>query len=191
MDGPMVYCILGRLISISKSDILVCTRAAVVAFCRHARLCSMLHIILDAHVSTKYFAHVPPVLLSACMHDCVHWEVIYCICIAHHSGRTRLHIVFCTRVTHVALCLLPPASCYSYKVMSAIGVKLCKITPSRGFSIELGAAIVTIIASRAGIPISTTHLQVRAEQHTRDSVQENNVLCARPVEDRWLKVGTI
>ncbi|CAN0064289.1 unnamed protein product, partial [Chrysoparadoxa australica] len=49
---------------------------------------------------------------------------------------------------------------YGYKIISAIGVKLAKITPSRGFSIELGAALVIIIGSRLGIPLSTTHCQV-------------------------------
>merc|ERR1712099_154157 len=51
---------------------------------------------------------------------------------------------------------------YGYKIMRAIGVKLAVITPSRGFSIELGAAIVIIIGSYLGLPLSTTHCQVGA-----------------------------
>merc|ERR1712226_782316 len=51
---------------------------------------------------------------------------------------------------------------YGYKIMRAIGVKLAVITPSRGFAIELGAAIVIIIGSYLGIPLSTTHCQVGA-----------------------------
>ena len=51
---------------------------------------------------------------------------------------------------------------YGYKIIRAIGVKLCCITPSRGFSIELGSATVIIIGSRLGIPLSTTHCQVGA-----------------------------
>jgi sodium-dependent phosphate transporter len=51
---------------------------------------------------------------------------------------------------------------YGYKIIKAIGVKLCCITPSRGFSIELGSAVVVIIGSRFGIPLSTTHCQVGA-----------------------------
>ena len=31
---------------------------------------------------------------------------------------------------------------YGYKIIKAIGVKLCCITPSRGFSIELGSATI-------------------------------------------------
>eukprot|EP00965_Chrysotila_dentata_P020925 693206-Pleurochrysis_carterae.AAC.1 len=48
---------------------------------------------------------------------------------------------------------------YGYNIMRAIGVKLAVITPSRGFSIELGAAIVIIIGSYLGLPLSTTHCQ--------------------------------
>ena len=49
---------------------------------------------------------------------------------------------------------------YGYKIIRAIGVKLSCITPSRGFSIELGSSTIIIIGSRLGIPLSTTHCQV-------------------------------
>ena len=51
---------------------------------------------------------------------------------------------------------------YGYKIIRAIGIKLCKITPSRGTIIELSAALVTIFGSRLKIPLSTTHCQVGA-----------------------------
>lgn len=51
---------------------------------------------------------------------------------------------------------------YGYKIMQAIGVKLAVITPSRGVCIELGAAIVIILGSYMGIPLSTTHAQIGA-----------------------------
>jgi len=41
-------------------------------------------------------------------------------------------------------------------------VKLVKMSPSRGFAIELGAATVIVLGSRYGIPLSTTHCQVGA-----------------------------
>jgi len=47
-------------------------------------------------------------------------------------------------------------------VIKSIGIKLTKITPSRGFSIEMGSSIVVIIGSNLGIPLSTTHCQVGA-----------------------------
>lgn len=51
---------------------------------------------------------------------------------------------------------------WGYRIIVAIGVKLTKLTPSRGFSIEIGAAITVLIASRIGLPVSTTHCQVGA-----------------------------
>ena len=52
---------------------------------------------------------------------------------------------------------------YGYKIIESIGVELIKVTPSRGFAIELGAAIVIVFGSGMGIPLSTTHCQVGAE----------------------------
>ncbi len=51
---------------------------------------------------------------------------------------------------------------YGYKIMSAIGVKLTAITPSRGYCIELGAAFVIIYGTSKGWPLSTTHCQIGA-----------------------------
>jgi sodium-dependent phosphate transporter len=51
---------------------------------------------------------------------------------------------------------------YGYKIITAIGVKLTKITPSRGFSIEIGSALVIIMGSFLELPLSTTHCQVGA-----------------------------
>ena len=53
-------------------------------------------------------------------------------------------------------------STLGYVMMRAIGVKLTKITPSRGFAIELGSAIIIVIGSKLGLPLSTTHCQVGA-----------------------------
>lgn len=49
-----------------------------------------------------------------------------------------------------------------YKVMQTIGKKITELTPSRGFCAELAAAITVVIASRTGMPISTTHVLVGA-----------------------------
>ena len=49
---------------------------------------------------------------------------------------------------------------WGYKIIDRIGKELTKISPSRGFTIELGAATTVVVASRIGIPVSTTHCQV-------------------------------
>ena len=49
---------------------------------------------------------------------------------------------------------------YGYNMMRALGVKLTKITPSRGFAIELGSALIIISGSKLKLPLSTTHCQV-------------------------------
>lgn len=51
---------------------------------------------------------------------------------------------------------------YGYKIIHAIGLKLCKITSSRGVAIELASALVIIVGSRLEIPLSTTHCQIGA-----------------------------
>ncbi len=49
---------------------------------------------------------------------------------------------------------------YGYKVIITVGRKLTELTPSRGFSAEVGAATTILVASKAGLPISTTHVVV-------------------------------
>lgn len=51
---------------------------------------------------------------------------------------------------------------YGYKIISAMGVKLITVTPSRGYAIELGAAFMVMFGSVQGWPLSTTHCQVGA-----------------------------
>ncbi len=46
------------------------------------------------------------------------------------------------------------------KVMATVGEKITELTPSRGFSAEIGAATVVLICSKMGLPISTTHTLV-------------------------------
>jgi len=51
---------------------------------------------------------------------------------------------------------------YGFKVIETIGNKITQLTPTRGFSAEFAAASTILIASKLGIPISTTHAIVGA-----------------------------
>ncbi|KAI4284381.1 MAG: hypothetical protein L6R35_004922 [Caloplaca aegaea] len=45
---------------------------------------------------------------------------------------------------------------FGFKIIRALGNRITQMSPSRGFSMELGAAITVLLASRLGLPVSTT-----------------------------------
>jgi PiT family inorganic phosphate transporter len=45
---------------------------------------------------------------------------------------------------------------FGYHIIRALGNKITQMSPTRGFAIELGAAITVLLASRLGLPVSTT-----------------------------------
>lgn len=49
-----------------------------------------------------------------------------------------------------------------YRVMQTIGEDITTLTPSRGFCATLAAAATVVLASRTGLPVSTTHIAVGA-----------------------------
>lgn len=51
---------------------------------------------------------------------------------------------------------------YGYNIMRNLGNRLILQSPSRGFSIELGAAVTTVMATQLAIPVSTTQSAVGA-----------------------------
>ncbi len=51
---------------------------------------------------------------------------------------------------------------WGYRVMATVGKKITALTPTRGFSAEFAAAATVALASRLGLPVSTTHTLVGA-----------------------------
>jgi len=51
---------------------------------------------------------------------------------------------------------------YGYKVIQTVGSRITALTPTRGYSATLAAALVVIAASKTGMPVSTTHIAVGA-----------------------------
>ncbi len=53
-------------------------------------------------------------------------------------------------------------STWGYKVIKTVGFRVTKLTNTRGFSVDFGAATTIIAASKLGMPISTSHTVVGA-----------------------------
>ncbi|MEI8124901.1 MAG: inorganic phosphate transporter [Parachlamydiaceae bacterium] len=49
---------------------------------------------------------------------------------------------------------------WGWRVIETIGKKITELTPTRGFSAEFGTAVTILLASRLGMPVSTTHTLV-------------------------------
>ncbi|EJD75165.1 phosphate transporter [Loa loa] len=65
-----------------------------------------------------------------------------------------------------------------HKVIRTVGSEMSNINPASGFTIEFGAAVTALLASKAGLPISTTHCLV-------GSVVAVGVVKSRSAGVRW------
>jgi len=76
---------------------------------------------------------------------------------------------------------------WGYKVIYTIGQKITELSPSRGFSAEFGAAITIVFASKAGLPISTTHTLVGAVLGVgfAQGVNSLNLRLVRDIVSAW------
>ncbi|KLJ08191.1 PiT family inorganic phosphate transporter [Blastomyces silverae] len=55
---------------------------------------------------------------------------------------------------------------FGYHIIRALGNKITQLSPTRGFSMELGAAVTVLMASRLGLPVSTTQCLTGATMGT-------------------------
>jgi len=51
---------------------------------------------------------------------------------------------------------------WGWRVIDTIGKKITALTPTRGFCAEFAAAATILLASKLGLPVSTTHSLVGA-----------------------------
>jgi PiT family inorganic phosphate transporter len=49
-----------------------------------------------------------------------------------------------------------------HRVMATVGERITQLTPSRGYTAQFAAAVTIVVASRLGLPVSTTHVLVGA-----------------------------
>tara|TARA_R110002060_G_scaffold72338_1_gene80987 strand:+ start:2036 stop:2428 length:393 start_codon:yes stop_codon:yes gene_type:complete len=45
---------------------------------------------------------------------------------------------------------------FGYHIIRSLGNRITRVSPTRGYSIELGAAITVLLASQLALPVSTT-----------------------------------
>ncbi|KAK9828492.1 hypothetical protein WJX72_000309 [[Myrmecia] bisecta] len=80
---------------------------------------------------------------------------------------------------------------YAYNNMTTLGVRIARISPARGFAIELAAVIVSVLATKLQLPISTTHVTVSATLGVGalEGAKNMNKPLMRKIVGGW--VGTI
>jgi len=77
---------------------------------------------------------------------------------------------------------------WGWRVIETIGKKITELTPSRGFCAEFAAATTILIASKFGMPISTTHCIVGAVLGIglAKGLSAINLRCMRDIALSWV-----
>ncbi|VDK57402.1 unnamed protein product [Anisakis simplex] len=70
----------------------------------------------------------------------------------YQTGETPIYVLF---FGVFAICI--GLVCLGKKVIRTVGTNMSEISSASGFTIEFGAAFTALLASKAGLPISTTH----------------------------------
>ncbi|ECR3120852.1 TPA: inorganic phosphate transporter [Campylobacter jejuni] len=72
------------------------------------------------------------------------------------------------------------------KVITTVGSKLATIRPTTGFSAELGASIVILLATQFGIPVSSTHILIGAILGIGVYNKNANWIMMKPIGLAWI-----
>jgi len=83
------------------------------------------------------------------------WAVIYQVWHAGTPAASKAPVPIWILIVGGIMIVIGLAT-YGYRIMRVLGNKLTYMSPSRGCSMELGAAITVILASQYGLPVSTT-----------------------------------
>lgn len=77
---------------------------------------------------------------------------------------------------------------WGWRVMETVGRNITHLTPTRGFSAEISAALTIVLASKLGLPISTTHTLVGAVIGVglARGISAVNLVTLRDVAISWL-----
>ncbi|EHN6929728.1 inorganic phosphate transporter [Campylobacter jejuni] len=72
------------------------------------------------------------------------------------------------------------------EVITTVGSKLATIRPTTGFSAELGASIVILLATQFGIPVSSTHILIGAILGIGAYNKNANWIMMKPIGLAWI-----
>ncbi|ELM1284263.1 inorganic phosphate transporter [Campylobacter jejuni] len=72
------------------------------------------------------------------------------------------------------------------EVITTVGSKLATIRPTTGFSAELGASIVILLATQFGIPVSSTHILIDAILGIGVYNKNANWIMMKPIGLAWI-----